>query len=64
MVDVAAEYMQGEVVLEWEQSHGREVVQNNYCQGEKDHLKGSDGVHLVAAQPKLPQGPQDGDVTE
>lgn len=40
MVDVAAEYIQGEVVLEWEQSHGREVVKNNDCQDDKDHVRG------------------------
>lgn len=59
VVDVALEYIWGEVLLEGEQSHGREVVKNNDCQYDEDHFKGSllDRVHLVTARPRLPQGP-------
>ncbi|CAB1332731.1 unnamed protein product [Coregonus sp. 'balchen'] len=38
VVDVAVEYIQGEVVLKWEQNHRREVIKNNDCQDDEDHF--------------------------
>lgn len=66
VVDVAAEHVRGEVVLEGEERNGREVVEHNDGQDDEDHLEGPllHRMHLVPAGPGLPQRPQDGDVAE
>lgn len=66
VVNVAAKHVGGEVLLEGEERHGREVVEDDDGQDDEHHLEGSllQRVHLVPARSGLPQRPQNGDVAE
>lgn len=66
VVNVAAEHVGGEVLLEGEQRDRREVVEDYDGQDDEDHLEGSllHRVHLVSAGSGLPQRAQYGDVAE
>lgn len=65
-MNVAAEHVRREVVLEGEECDRREVVEHNDGQDDEDHLEGSllHGMHLVPARPRLLQHPEDGNVAE
>lgn len=66
VVNVAAKHVGREVLLEGEQRHGREVVEDDDGQDDEHHLEGSllQRVHLVSAGSRLSERPQDGDVAE
>lgn len=66
VVDVAAKHVRGEVLLEGEERHRREVVEYDDGQDDEDHLEGPllHRVHLVSAGSRLPQHPEYPDVTE
>lgn len=66
VVDVAAKDVGREVLLEGEQRHRWEVVEDDDGQDDEHHLEGSllHRVHLVSAGSRLCQRPQYGNVTE
>lgn len=66
VVDVAAEDVGREVILEGEEGHRWEIIEHDDAEDDQDHLECSllHRVHLVPAGPWLPQHPQDGDVAE
>lgn len=65
-MDVAAKHVGGEVLLEGEERHRWEVVEDDDGQDDEDHLEGPllHRVHLVSAGSGLPQCPQYHDVAE
>lgn len=66
VVDVAVKHVGREVLLEGEQRHKREVVEDYDGQDDEDHPEGPllHRVHLVSAGSGLPQRPQYRDVAE
>lgn len=66
VVNVAAKHVGREVLLEGEQRHRREVVEDDDGQDDEHHLEGSllQWVHLVSAGSRLSQRPQYGNVAE
>lgn len=66
VVNVAAEHVGREVVLEGEQRHRREVVEDDDGLDDEHHLEGSllQRVHLVSAGSRPSQRPQYGSVAE
>lgn len=66
VVNITAKHIRREVLLEGEQSHRWEVVEDYDGQDDEDHFEGSllHRVHLISAGPGLPQRPENGDVAE